>query len=380
MSNESKQEYLVAIRRRYLSSSKKEKEKILDEFCITCNYHRKYAIRKLNEKEKKKANNKGKRGRKKKYNSPELKEFLITLWKRSNLACSVRLKAMIPLWLPHYPKELKEETKELLLAISASTIDRLLRENRNRYGKLGLATTKPGSLIRKQIPIKTKQWDETQPGFIEADTVAHCGGCMFVYSLNTVDIATGWTEARALWGKGQKTAFEAIRSIEASIPFKLKGFDSDNGGEFINWHLFRYFVKRKRPVDYTRSRAYQKNDNAHIEGKNWTHIRQYFGYTRFDKQEIVDMMNDLFLNEWSYLHNFFLPSMKLDSKERINGKVIKRHSPPKTPLLRLVESKLLTQKKEKELQKIFNEIDPFELQKRVEKKIKNILNYAMKGS
>jgi len=381
MSNESKKDYLATIKSRYLSASKKEKKKILDEFCITCNYNRKYAIRKLNEKVVIRTYNKGKSGRKKRYNSSELKEFLIKLWKASNLVCSVRLKAMIPLWLPYYERSLNEETKNLLLEISASTIDRLLREKRNRYGKLGLATTKPGSLIRKQIPIKTKQWDERVPGFIEADTVAHCGGSlsgMFVYSLNTVDIATGWTEARALWGKGQKTAFEAIRSIENSIPFKLKGFDSDNGGEFINWHLLNYFVKRKRPVDYTRSRAYQKNDNAHIEGKNWTHIRQYFGYMRFDKIEIVDLMNDLFINEWSYLHNYFLPSMKLDSKERINGKVIKKHSPPKTPLQRLIDSKLLTKKKERELQKEFKSIDPFMLQKIVEKKIKNILSCAKK--
>ena len=281
MSNKSKQEYLASIKSRYLTSTKTEKKKILDEFCKICNYNRKYAIRKLNEKEKKPPKRKWKRGRKKKYDSVEIKEFLLKLWKKSNLACSVRLKAMIPIWLPYYPKELSEQTKSLLIEISASTIERLLRVKKNRYEKIGLATTKPGSLIRKQIPIKTKQWDESSPGYIEADTVAHCGGSlsgMFVYSLNTVDIATGWTEARAMWGKGQKTAFEAIKSIEESIPFKLKGFDSDNGGEFINWHLYDYFIKRKRPVNYTRSRAYQKNDNAHIEGKNWTHIRQYFGY------------------------------------------------------------------------------------------------------
>jgi len=173
---------------------------------------------------------------------------------------------MIPLWLPYYHTEISELTNDLLLSISASSIDRILRSHRNRYSKLGLSTTKPGSLIRKHIPIKTVQWDESRPGFIEADTVAHCGNSvagMFVYSLNTVDIATGWSEARALWGKGQKVAFEAIRSIEGVFPFKLLGFDSDNVGEFINWHLYSYFLKRKRPVSYTRSRAYQKNDNAH---------------------------------------------------------------------------------------------------------------------
>ena len=381
MSNESKQEYLATIKERYLSSSKSEKKKILDEFCTTCNYNRKYAIRKLNAKEGKRNNEKQKwkRGRKKKYHSPDIKTFLIKLWKASNLACSLRLKAMIPIWLPHYPTELSQETKQLLLEISASSIERLLRADRSKYGKLGLATTKPGSLIRQQIPIKTRQWDETQPGFIEADTVAHCGGSLsgtFVYSLNIVDISTGWTEARALWGKGQRTAFSAIQSIEESLPFRLRGFDSDNGGEFINWHLYNYFTKRKQPVNYTRSRAYKKNDNAHIEGKNWTHIRQYFGYMRFDKPEIVTMMNDLFLIEWSYLHNYFLPSMKLVSKERINGKVIKKHSPPKSPLERLLDSGTLTKKKEKELKEKFNRLNPFKLQKEVERKIKKILNYV----
>ncbi len=209
MSNKSKQEYLATIKQRYQRSSQKEKKKILDEFCITCGYNGKYAIRILN-KQGKRRTNKKRSGRRKKYASEGIKDFLIKLWKVSNLACSVRLKAMIPLWLPYYPVELSQSTKDLLSTISASTIERILRAHRKRYSKIGLATTKPGSLIRKQIPIKTKQWDESRPGFIEADTVAHCGGSvsgMFVYSLNTVDIATGWTEARALWGKGQKTAF-----------------------------------------------------------------------------------------------------------------------------------------------------------------------------
>ena len=381
MSNKSKQEYLVTIKQRYQISSREEKKKILDEFCTTCDYNRKYAIRLLNKKGNRSHRKKKRSDRRKKYASAEIKDFLIKLWKVSNLACSVRLKAMIPLWLPYYPVELNQTTKDLLSSISASTIDRILRPYRNRYGKIGLATTKPGSLIRKQIPIKTKQWDETRVGFIEADTVAHCGGSisgMFAYTLNTVDIAIGWTEARAIWGKGQKTAFEAIRSIESAYPFRLKGFDSDNGGEFINWHLYSYFVKRKKPVSYTRSRAYQKNDNAHIEGKNWTNIRQYLGYMRFDNKEIVTLMNDLYENQWTYLFNFFLPSMKLTSKQRVGSQIIKKHSLPKTPLQRLIESKQITRKKEKGLLKIANSLNPFKLQKTVEIKIKNILNYAQK--
>ncbi len=379
MSNESKQEYLAIIKQRYHQSSKKEKKKILDEFCLTCSYNRKYAIRIINQKETKKSISKQRAGRKKIYISDELLKFLIHLWEASNLACSVKLRAMIPLWLPFYQAALNETTKDLLQKISPSTIDRILKPSRKRYGKIGLATTKPGSLIRKQIPIKTNQWDEKIPGYIEADTVAHCGNSiagMFVYSLNTIDIATGWTEARALWGKGQKVAFEAIKSIEESYPFKLQGFDSDNGGEFINWHLYSYFINRKKPVSYTRSRAYEKNDNAHIEGKNWTNIRQYFGYKRFDDKEIVFLMNNIFENEWPLLFNYYFPSMKLIKKERVDGHVIKKHSPPKTPLQRLLDSKQITRKKEKELLEKIKDVNPFELQKTLENKIRNVLRYG----
>ena len=379
MSNKSKQEYLASIKERYLNSSKEEKKKILDEFCITCGYNRKYAIRKLNKKGSKQKTKSKRNGRKKKYDSVELTEFLKKLWKVSNLACSVRLKAMIPIWLPYYPNKLSEETRELLKSISPSTIDRLLRSYRTRHGKLGLATTKPGSLIRKQIPIKTNQWDERKPGFIEADTVAHCGQSVagnFVYTLNTVDIATGWTEARAMWNKGQKAAFEAIISIENALPFKIRGFDTDNGTEFINWHLYNYFVKRRRPVSYTRSRAYQKNDNAHIEEKNWTNIRQYFGYMRFERKEIVEFMNDIYENEWSCLFNFYIPSMKLISKQRVGSKVIKKHSLPMTPLQRLIESGAITKKRAGELKRMADSLDPFKLQKSIEKKIKYILGYV----
>lgn len=172
----------------------------------------------------------------------------------------------MPLWLPFYPKKISEDNKRLLYEISPATIDRLLKPIKNKFKKKGLSTTKPGSLIKKKVPIKTNQWDETRLGFIEADTVAHCGDSIsgsFVYSVNTVDIASGWIETRAVWGKGQKGVFLAIKSIENSLPFKVRGFDSDNGGEFLNWHMEAYFTNRKKPAEYTRSRPYKKNDNAH---------------------------------------------------------------------------------------------------------------------
>jgi hypothetical protein len=378
MSGQSRKEYLEAIQIRYKSAVKEEKEKILDEFCSNCGYNRKYAIRLLNAKTKRK-NQKKKSGRKKKYHNEEILTFIKTLWRSTNLICSKRLKTAIPLWLPYYEGELSEKNRKLLLEISAATIDRLLEPIRKKTRKMGLATTKPGSLIKKQVPIKTNQWDETKPGFIEADTVAHCGNTVagqFAYTVNTVDIATGWIESRAIWGKGQKGCFEAIRSIEKTLPFKILGFDSDNGGEFLNWHLLSYFTKRKQPVKYTRSRSYQKNDNAHIEGKNWTHIRQYLGYMRFDDPTIVDFMNDLYENEWSYYFNFFIPSVKLISKERVEAKQKKIYDKPKTPFHRLIESEALTSEKKKELTRISETMNPFKLQKVLEMKIKNILRYV----
>lgn len=375
MSKKSKQEYLDAIRTRYLSSSKEEKQNILDEVCAACGYNRKYAIRVLNRKLKQKRVKKA--GRKKKYDHPEIISAIKSIWISTNLICSKRLKVALALWIPFYERELSENNRKLLYAISPATIDRLLKPVRYSFKKKGLSTTKPGSLIKKQVPIKTNQWDETRPGFIEADTVAHCGESIagsFVYTVNTVDIATGWIESRAIWGKGQIGAFKAIESIENSLPFKVRGFDSDNGGEFLNWHLLAYFTKRKRPVEYTRSRAYKKNDNAHIEGKNWTHIRQYFGYHRFDNIEIVDLMNDIYLNEWSLFFNFFIPSSKIISKARDGSKIIKKHDHPKTPLQRLYQSKDISKKIKDQLGIIHKHLNPFLLQNSISEKIKAVLS------
>jgi hypothetical protein len=254
-----------------------------------------------------------------------------------------------------------------------------LSKHRNRYNKRGLVTTKPGAIIKKRIPIKTKQWDETRPGFLEADTVAHCGDSvagMFVYTINCVDIATGWTEQRATWGKGERGTVNSIKSIEQSLPFSLLGFDCDNGSEFLNWHLVRYLTNRRKPITFTRSRAYYKNDNAHIEQKNWTDIRQYLGYDRFDNPILVDLLNDLYTTEWRLYFNYFIPSMKLIAKKRIGSKTVKKYDKPKTPYQRIMETDALNNKTKKELQKQHQNLDPFQLQKIMSQKIKNIINIA----
>ena len=379
MSNAAKKEYINEIRERYFSSTKTEKSLILDELCSVCKFNRKYAIRLIR---KKQTEQNKKKGRPKKYYSQGILEFLKDLWVLTNLACSERLKAAIALWLPYYHLHNKniliEKDRILLLEISPSTIKRLLRKLKSKYKKFGLSTTKPGSLLKKQVPIKINQWDESRPGFIEADTVAHCGNSVsgqFVFTLNIVDIATGWTEQRALWGKGKRGVFEALKDIRMLLPFKILGFDCDNGGELLNYMLLEYFANKKQPVQYTRSREYKKNDNAHIVEKNWTHVRQFIGYQRFDKIQTVGLLNDLYLTEWRLYLNFFIPSFKLIEKKRDGSKIIKRFSSPLTPYQRLLASDQIKTTKKNELTKIFNSLDPFVLENKMKNKIKNILKH-----
>jgi len=384
MGTQTKNEYLQTIRPRYQIVSKSDKKKILDEFCITCGYNRKYAIRILNStKPVNSPENLSKRGRKKIYQEVLISTVLIDIWKITNLPCSKRLKVILPLWLPFYEKNhIQEDTYKKLLNISAATIDRIMAADRTHFGKLGLSTTKPGSLLKKHIPVKTGQWNENSPGFLEADTVAHCGSSMagmFVYTLNCVDIASEWTEQRACWGKGEKEIVEQIESIEAHLPFPIKGFDCDNGSEFLNWHLIRHLTKRKRPIQFTRSRPYYKNDNAHIENKNWTHIRQYLGYQRFDNPKLVELMNDLYSTEWNLYFNFFIPSVKLISKVRVGSKTIKVHDLPKTPYQRLIQSDHISDNTKRKLTELFVTLNPFHLQKQMERKIKNIINLVNKN-
>jgi len=384
MSIAAKYEYFQAIYDRYHSASKKEKKVILDEFCNNCNYNRKYAIRLLNSPlETKSITNLSRRGRKKIYDDAIIETVLIDIWKATNLPCSKRLKHLIPLWLPFYKKQkISEPIQQKLLTISAATIDRIMASSRSKFSKKGLTTTKPGSIIKKQIPIKTDQWDEQQPGFLEADTVAHCGSStagMFVYTVNWVDIATQWTEQRATWGKGEKNVLNAIQDMESQLPFPLRGFDSDNGSEFLNWHLVRHFQQRKHPAQFTRSRPYKKNDNAHVENKNWTHIRQYLGYQRFDNPQLVDMLNDLYCNEWNLYFNFFSNSFKLIEKQRVKSKIIKKFDVPKTPFQRIMESEFIPAETKQQLQRIIENIDPFELQKQMARKIKAIIKKATQG-
>lgn len=381
MSPRSKREYIDAIFVRYKHASRKAKTIILDEFCATSGYHRKHAIRVLRWfKRFQKPPSQKKQGRPPSYHPEIILAPLKQIWLAANLPCSKRLKVIIPLWLPGYTQffgDLPPKTLNALVRISPATIDRLLAPTRIQYQTRGRTTTKPGTLLKKHIPIKTNQWDESRPGFLEADTVAHCGESlsgMFAYTIDCVDIATGWTEQRAVWGKGETGVLEQLKDVEQSLPFPLLGFDCDNGSEFLNYHLLRHFSHRNRPIQFTRSRAYHKDDNAHIEQKNWTHIRQWLGYQRLGNPAVVPFLNNLYTQEWRLFHNFFCPSMKLIAKERIGSKTIKRHDNPKTPYKRILLSPHVHPSVKHALSLQLESLNPFMLRKTMEQKLKAIFN------
>ncbi len=385
MGKKSKREYLQEINGRYKEAVLEGKKKILDEFCNVCSYHRKYAIKLLNQYPLQEINRQRNRaGPKEKYHTEGVIRFIKTLWIRTNLICSKRLKASIAIWLPWYTKAISPLSKEdevLIRKISPATIDRVLAKFRGKYKKRVLCTTRPGSIIRQLIPIKTDQWDEKRPGYVEVDLVAHCGTSVagdYINTLNMVDIATGWTSQRAVWGKGETNTFKAIREIELTLPFKIKGFDSDNGKEFLNYRLLKYFKHRTEPVSYTRSRAYNKNDNSHIEEKNWTVVRQYIGYARLENPIQLDMLNELYRGDLNNFINYFLPSVKLISKQRQGSKIKKKYDIPKTPFQRLFESKSIDEEKKLELLRFSKKLNPFELQQNIKVKISQTLKLSIK--
>lgn len=380
MGKRAKKELIVTVQPRYLKATKQEKKVILDEFCKVYGCHRKHAIRLLGRTSTKPATLKA--GRKPKYISNELLEALKRIWIDSDLMCSKKLKVTLPLWIPYYPETygpLTDSTRHQLLDISSATIDRILKPTRSSFPR-GFCGTKPGSLLRNQIPIRTNHWDVTKPGFVEADTLAHCGNTMegdFIWSLTLTDINTAWTESRAVWNKGAEEVVAQIKDIEQSLPFKLLGFDCDNGGEFLNHHLIRHFAAKNYAVTFTRSRPNHKNDNPHVEQKNWHHIRHLFGYDRFDDPRLVPLMNDLYAHEWSLLQNHFVPTFKLLSKERLNSKYRKRYEKPaKTPYQRIMESPHVDRVTKNALRNLHATLNPFALKASIQKKLKTIFEYV----
>jgi hypothetical protein len=358
--------YLDTIRERYKNAPKKLKKLILDEFCTNCGYSRKYAIRILGGRVTPRMK---KPGPKPIYDNTVI-FHLHELWISMNQICSKNMKAALPLWLPFYGKA-DERVRKLLLNVSPATIDRLLKPF--KAGKVrGLSTTRP-SLIKNRIPIALLDSEITQPGYVEADTVAHCGTSMhgqYVNSLTITDLMSGWTENRAVWSKEAEYIVNLVKDIEKDLPFNLLGFACDNGTEFLNHELHDYLVKREAPITFVRRRPYKKNDAAHVEQKNFTHVRQLFGYERLEAPPFVRIMNETYRTIWNPLLNFFTPNLKLIKKERVGSKIKKTYDKPKTPYQRLLDSNQLSTKQKADLREKMKTKNPFYLKEQLETRLK----------
>jgi len=372
MSSDLRKEYTRVVWLRYQNANKRRKGLILDEFCATRGISRKYAIRLFH---RVPTHFKARPGRKKLF-SDQAVYHLRKLWLLMNQMNSKRLKEALPFWLCFYVAS--AEVKAELLLMSHSTIDRKLAPFRSKVMRRLRSGTKPGRLLKTIIPIRPFDYEIKQPGYVEADTVAHCGGSLageFIWSLTFTDIFSGWTENRATWGKGSAGVLNGIREIEAVIPFSILGFNCDNGSEFLNYPLIEYMGpegEKKRPQCLmTRSRAYKKNDNAHVEQKNWTHVREMFGYDRFSNLAQVELMNRIYRDEHSLLHNFFYPQMKLKTKLRVGSRYKRTYTTPKTPYQRILECEHVPQQAKDKLTALFRTLNPFRLRKQMQQKLKD---------
>jgi len=378
MSGKSRWDYLKAIYIRYKKVSKPLRARILDEFCQVCRYNRKYAIRLLNGPAPQKPKATPPTGRRPTYGAKVIWS-LTAIWEAAGYPCSVRLKALLPLWLPWAIKRMaiSAQVQKQLLTISPATIDRRLGPKKRQLKKRLYGRTKPGTLLKHHIPIKTDSWDVKTPGFTEIDLVSHSGNSgagEFIHSLNVTDIHSTWVESRAVMGKGQIGVLKAMQDIEQALPFKLLGIDSDNGSEFINYHLKTFCDQNK--IQFSRGRPYKKDDNAHIEQKNYTHVRKIFGYLRYDSEPAQKAINDLYQNELTILQNLFSPSMKLIKKTRVGSKLQRRYDKPQTPLERLLTCAQADPLKIQELKRLRDRTDPFQLAKGMEQKLERIYQMA----
>jgi hypothetical protein len=373
MSQITREEVLAQKRLRYVRAGREHKKKILDELVELFGYHRKAAIRAL------RANPKVKGsyiiGRPKEYDPEKLLVPLKAIWLQALQPCSVRLKAALPEWLPAYEQDhrkLDADIRESLLAASRTTLDRLLRPARIEHRRR--ATTRPGTVLRQEIAIRT-EWTETSPGYLEVDTVALCGGTLddrHAWMFDGVDILTDWNEMRALPNRSEVATVSQISDVEQSLPFPLCGLDSDNGGEFINHNLHRYLRQREKPVGFTRSRPYRKNDNAHIEQKNYTQVRLWFGYERYDNPEVVPPINALCKGSLGQLLNYFMPTLKLQSKERVGSRTLRHYGPALTPLTRVLECSEVQPQIKERLRVHKLSLNPFALRRQVDQQLKLI--------
>lgn len=375
----SKKELIDEVKPRYLKATKQEKGRMLNEFCLNTGYNRNYAIQIMQaDCDYHRVKREGRKRRKRKYGSDVLL-VAIKIWELLEYPCGARLQpSLIPMM------EAMERSKEIVVAdpikeklklITARTLDRRLRRERGiRKLNRSRGTTRHGTLLKSSVPIRITNWDTSEVGFMEMDTVAHNGGdpsgeCL--YSLDMTEIYSGWSEQIAVMGKSEAGVITAVDEINQVLPFKLKGMDSDSGSEFVNWHMVRYCEQHE--LFFTRSRPDRKNDNAYVEQKNNTHVRKWLGYGRYDTPQQLVVINDLYRDELRLFNNFFRPVMKILSKEKINNSVCRKiYDVAQTPYQRLMDCDQITQKKKEELRNLYLSLNPVELKKAINQKLKNI--------
>lgn len=377
MAGERLSKALRAYRTRYAQTKvRKDRSHILGEFCKLTGYHRKYAIgllgRPLGDEE-----DRPRRRRGTSYSHAALK-IVEAIWVAARHPWAERLKALLPLWMPwargHLPG-LTELIEQEVLSISARQIDRRLAAKKRRLQRRFYGRTKPGTLLKHQIPIQAGPWEVQEPGYAEIDLVSHSGPSArgdFGYTLNLTDVHTGWCASRAILGKGEEGVVEALDHIRRAMPFPLRGIDSDNGSEFINYHLVGYC--RDHQIHFTRGRPYKKNDNARIEQKNWAHVRKLFGWDRYDTRAVLAAMNDLYHCELGAMMNLFQPSVKLKERRRVGAKITRRYAPARTPFDRLLDfyKERPLPGEVRALAALRDQTDPFELARIIEEKLARI--------
>ena len=356
MSQNSLEEYTAKMRERYARmTGRKARGGLLDEFVAVTGWQRKHANKVLLG-IKRKRGIRGKRGAPKRYDTAT-STALKTCWLAMEQPCGKRMKDMLPLWSQHL--DCSEETRDSLEKISAASIDRMLKTFKVTASKK-IRSPKPASAVKALVEVRAASWDTSETGWTEVDTVAHCGGNMggdFIWTLTSVEISSGWTELRAVWNRGQHATFEGLESIWESQPFDLLGVDSDNGGEFLNHHLHGWL--KKHGIHQTRSRPYYKNDQAYVEQKNHTHVRQFLGYDRLEHREQLAELNEL-LKLWSLWRNLFCVTMKQSEKRREGSRQIRVHEKQShTPAQRLLASGDLQEAQKSKLRKHLAEANPF---------------------
>jgi hypothetical protein len=362
------------MRERYETADKATKSRLLDEVCEVTGYHRKAAIRLLRRPPRRRG---PRRGRPVRYDR-EVVETLRRIWEAAGSPWSVRLQALLPTWLPWACRrwQVPRAVAERVRAMSPRQMDRCLRPFKAALRKRQYGRTKPGTLLKHQIPLKTDRWAVQVPGFTEIDLVAHSGDRAdgeFLHSLNVTDIHTTWVETRAVMGKSQHHVQAALAAVRQALPFPLRGIDSDNGSEFINHHLHAYCTGQQ--IQFTRGRPYKKDDNAHIEQKNWTHVRKLLGYVRYDSPAALAAINALYA-DLSLFQNLFLPSVKLMAKRRVGARVQRQYDRPQTPLDRLAACAAVDRRRVQALEQRRTQLDPLTLAAAIDRQLEAIYRLA----